>query len=547
MSYIDPIFACDFYKVGHYSMYPEGTEMIYSNLTPRSNKLAWTKGVGKAPDSVLFFGLQGFIKSFLMEQFTEKFFSQPKSKVIQKYLRRCNSALGEGMVTVDHIAALYDLGYLPIEIKALPEGSLVPIKVPVLTIKNTLPEFYWLTNYLETALSAELWKPITTATTSFEYRKLLTRYAVETGAPLPFVLWQAHDFSLRGQSNLHDGASCAGHLVSFLGTDTIPAIDYLEEYYDGMESFVGGSVPATEHSVMCAGGNDGELETFRRLITQVVPSGIVSIVSDTWDFWRVMTEYTVELKQEILNRPTNALGQSKVVFRPDSGDPVYILAGYKTANVSDRFNPIDMLEAEDSCAEAIYDMCDDKFYSFESVDGGWDTRYKFQELQECEVKGAVECLWNVFGGKINSKGFKELDEHVGLIYGDSITLQRANEILSRLKDKGFASSNVVFGIGSYEAQYVTRDTYGFAVKATYSICNGKGIELFKDPITDNGTKKSARGLLRVEQIDGKYVLFDQQTPEQETMGCLETVFKNGNLVKETNLNEIRQRVENYLS
>lgn len=253
MSYIDPIFACDFYKVGHYSMYPEGTEMIYSNLTPRSNKLAWTRGVEKAPDSVLFFGLQGFIKSFLMEQFTEKFFDQPKSKVIQKYLRRCNSALGEGMVNVDHIAALHDLGYLPIEIKALPEGSLVPIKVPVLTIKNTLPEFYWLTNYLETALSAELWKPITTATTSFEYRKLLTHYAVETGAPLPFVLWQAHDFSLRGQSNLHDGASCAGHLVSFLGTDTIPAIDYLEEYYDGMESFVGGSVPATEHSVSSAG------------------------------------------------------------------------------------------------------------------------------------------------------------------------------------------------------------------------------------------------------------------------------------------------------
>lgn len=291
----------------------------------------------------------------------------------------------------------------------------------------------------------------------------------------------------------------------------------------------------------------GEYLFIKDMITHKYPSGIISLVSDTFDFWKTITIISSALKDEILNRPTNALGQSKVVFRPDSGDPVYILAGYKTVNVSDRFNPIDMSEAEDSCAEAIYDMYDGKFYSFESVDDGWDTRYRFHELQECEVKGAVECLWNVFGGKINSKGFKELDEHVGLIYGDSITLERANEILSRLKDKGFASSNVVFGIGSYEAQYVTRDTYGFAVKATYSICNGKGIELFKDPITDNGTKKSARGLLRVEQIDGKYVLFDQQTPEQETMGCLETVFKNGNLVKETNINEIRQRVENYLS
>ena len=540
MSFVDPIFACDFYKVSHYAQYPVGTELIYSNFTPRSNKLAGSVG---SPECVVFFGLQGFIKSFLMDLFTEKFFDQPKSKVIEKYTRRCNSSLGEGAVTVEHIAALYDLGYLPIEIKALPEGSLVPVKVPVLTIKNTLPEFYWLTNYLETALSAELWKPITTATTAYEYRKLLERFAHQTGAALEFVDWQAHDFSLRGQSNLYDGASCAGHLTSFLGTDTIPAIDYLEEYYSGLDTFVGGSVSASEHSVMCAGSKDSEIETIRRLINEVTPTGIVSIVSDTWDFWRVMTEYTVVLKNEILNRPVNALGQSKVVFRPDSGDPVKILTGYdlmgsyKTEQeFYDYFGGKGYLLDEYSAVKI-----GDRYYAAGKID---PSRVGYgPELSAAEVKGAVQCLWDVFGGTYNTKGYKELDSHVGLIYGDSITIERAKKILTRLMDHGFASSNVVFGIGSYTYQYVTRDTFGFAMKCTYTVRNGEGHELFKDPVTDSGTKKSARGLLRVERENDEYVLYDQQTREQESMGCLETVFVNGNFVKETTLAQIRERLK----
>jgi nicotinamide phosphoribosyltransferase len=163
-----------------------------------------------------------------------------------------------------------------------------------------------------------------------------------------------------------------------------------------------------------------------------------------------------------------------------------------------------------------------------------------------EQKGAVQCLWETFGGTVNAEGFKMLDEHVGLIYGDSITLERADQILKRLKAKGFASSNVVFGIGSYTYQYVTRDSFGFAMKATYAEVNGEGSELFKDPITDNGTKKSAKGLLRVEYEDGKFVLYDQQTKEQEAQGCLQTVFKDGKLVKETSIEEIRNTVNSVL-
>lgn len=569
MSFINPMTACDFYKVGHKDMYPKGTTMIYSNFTPRSNRLAPSAGA-KKPEKILWYGLQGFIKSFLIEAFHYGFFSKPKAVVVSEYKRRVDMSLGEGVVGTEHIAALWDLGYLPIEIKALPEGSLVDIKVPVLTIKNTLPEFFWLTNYLETAISTELWKPTTTATTAFEYRKILTQYAKETGAPLDFVLWQGHDFSYRGLSGLNDAASASGHLVSFLGTDTIPAIDYLEAFYGGLNTFIGGSVPATEHSVMCAGGKESEIETFRRLITEVCPSGVVSIVSDTWDFWHVITDMAAELKPEIMARTPNSIGLNKVVFRPDSGDPVEIICGLEIKEIK-----ADTLDEAKQWAEDLVEMrvraetdhgemgdsAPSDYFIFEGqvylaqvelewnrydkqyyyIDGSRLVSFEPVELTPAQ-KGAVQCLWDTFGGTINAEGFKMLDEHVGLIYGDSITLERADQILKRLKAKGFASSNVVFGIGSYTYQYVTRDSFGFAMKATYAEVNGEGSELFKDPATDNGTKKSAKGLLRVEFEEGKFVLYDQQTKEQEAQGCLQTVFKDGKLVKETSIEEIRNIV-----
>lgn len=579
MTYLDPITACDFYKVGHKAMYPKGTEVIYSNFTPRSNKLA-PNADGVKPSKVLFYGLQGFIKSFLIEQFNNNFFRKSKIEVIAKYNRRMDGALGQGAVDSSHIAALHDLGYLPIEIKALPEGSLVDIKIPVLTVKNTLPEFFWLTNYLETVFSNELWKKITTATTAFEYRKILTRYAKATGAPLDFVLWQGHDFSYRGLSGADDASSASGHLVSFLGTDTIPAIDYVEAYYGGFNTFVGGSVPATEHSVMCAGGKETEEETFRRLITEVHPSGVVSIVSDTWDFWYTLSVTSANLKPEILARTPNEIGLAKVVFRPDSGDPADILCGIKVHDLVDADDIEDAeewakellvtAEAEDTphgeCgnwevsgyfryndvvylakAEIEWNRYDKQYYY---IDGSTLKSFEAVELTP-EQKGAVETLWDIFGGTINANGFKMLNERVGLIYGDSITLDRATDILQRLKDKGFASSNVVFGIGSYTYQYVTRDSFGFAMKATYAEINGVGVELYKDPVTDSGTKKSAKGLLRVEYEDtefqGKqFVLYDQQTKEQEAQGCLQTVFKDGKMIKETSLEEIRQLVTQQL-
>ncbi|RBA33895.1 MULTISPECIES: nicotinate phosphoribosyltransferase [Acinetobacter] len=490
---INPLNAIDFYKADHRRQYPVGTEYVYANFTPRSSRLA--KMLPDFDDKIVFFGLQGFIKHFLIETWNEGFFNQPKAKVVAAYKRRMDNSLGEGAVPVEHIEALHDLGYLPLKIKALEEGSRVNIKVPVLTIINTDPNFFWLTNYIETVLSAELWKSFTTATIAYEYKRLLTQYAEKTGAPLDFVPVQGHDFSSRGMSGIYDAAqSGVGHLTSFIGTDSVASIDYAEEYYNAT-GVVGVSVPATEHSVMCMGSEESEIETFRRLICELYPAGVVSIVSDTWDFWRVITEFSVELKAEILKRKPNALGLAKVVFRPDSGDPVKIICGDPDA-----------------------------------------------ERDSPAYKGAVQCLWEIFGGTETAQGYKVLNERVGLIYGDSITLERAQNILKGLEAKGFASNNLVFGIGSYTYNYLTRDTFGFAVKATWGQVNGVGRELFKDPMTDSGVKKSAKGLLRVEQTNNGFELFDQQSFEQENMGALQTVFENGQLLRECSLDQIRERL-----
>jgi len=477
----NPFLLTDYYKVGHVFQYPDKTELVYSNLTPRSSRL-------KDVDEMVFFGMQYFIKEYLVAYFNDNFFHQSKEKVMADYKRRISTSLGAGLPSYSHLERLHDLGYLPIEIKALPEGSKVPMKVPCITLVNTLPEFYWLTNFLETLLSAVIWQPCTSATIAHAYRKLLNGYAAETGMHAEFVQWQGHDFSFRGMSSLETAVlSGMGHLLSFTGTDTIPAIDALEQYYnaDADKELIGGSVAATEHSVMCSGSKDGELETFKRLVTAVYPAGIVSIVSDTWDLWKVCTEYLHRLKEIILQR------DGKVVIRPDSGDPVKIICGDPTGKTVP------------------------------------------------EQKGVVELLWDVFGGSITPQGYKLLDPHIGAIYGDSINLERAAQICDGLKAKGFASQ-VVFGIGSFTYQYNTRDTFGTAMKATYVVVDGKGREIFKNPVTDDGTKRSATGLLNVQKEDGHFVLYDKVSWNEEAKSELKTVFKDGKITKEFTLAEIRE-------
>jgi nicotinamide phosphoribosyltransferase len=488
---MNPLLLTDGYKTGHHQQYPKGTTLVYSNFTPRSNKYA-----PKGCDQVVSFGQQ-MVMQQIHEAFQKDFFSKPKNKVCQEMKRELSMYLNTDY-DVSHFEALHDLGYLPIHVKVIEEGTLIPIKVPVLTIYNTHPDFYWVTNYLETILSNLLWKPMTSATIAHQYRKVLTKWQEKTDKEKSwFIDWQGHDFSMRGMDSVEAVISSGvAHLTSFMGSDSLPAIYGARKFY-GAEGPVAGSVNATEHSVMCAGGKEDEVETFRRLLN-TYPTGILSVVSDTWDLWEVCTEHLVTLKEEILAR------DGKLVIRPDSGDPVDILCG----------------------TQQVIPYPED---------------YKLKPSE----KGVIELLWDVFGGTVNEQGYKVLDSHIGAIYGDSITIDRADEICRRLEGKGFASTNVVLGIGSFTYQYNTRDTFGFAMKATYVEVNGEAREIFKDPITDDGTKKSATGLLHVtKHNEYGYMLVDKVSWETEADGELQTIYKNGQFEKTTTLGKIRENLKN---
>jgi nicotinamide phosphoribosyltransferase len=486
----------DSYKLGHAAMYQDGTTKVYSNFTPRSMSHFNVPEQYKADKKIVWFGLQGFLHE-LNQVWKETFFDIDVDTVCSEFSAFVAPFCGPNGFDVTRLRELHAIGYLPLEIKALPEGARVPIGVPVFTITNTADTAFWLPNYLETWLSTEMWKTTTSATMARVYRKIIDEYADLTGGNKEFVAFQGHDFSMRGMSGIIDGGkSGAGHLLSFAGTDVLSAVHYINEYYHGKSTFVGCSVPASEHSVMSTETKEEELEVFRRLI-KMYPSGVVSLVSDTYDFFQVVTKFATILKDDILNRVPDSMGLAKVVFRPDSGDPVKIICGNPDA-------PVD----------------------------------------SPEYKGAVECLWDIFGGTVNDKGYKTLNPRVGLIYGDSITVERCEEILKQLAAKGFASDNIVFGIGSYTYQHQTRDTLGFAMKATYRETNGKGVAIFKDPKTDSGTKKSAKGLLCVHKspLSGDYILVDQVSVEGEQKGELKTVYLNGNILVDDSFEVIRARL-----
>ena len=486
---MNPLLLTDGYKTGHHQQYPKGTTLVYSNFTPRSNKYA-----PKGCEQLVSFGQQMIVKQ-IHDAFANEFFNRPKDEVCGEMKRELSMYLNTDY-DVSHFEVLHDLGYLPIHIKAIEEGSLVPMKVPVLTIYNTNPDFFWVTNYLETIISNLLWKPMTSATIAYQYRKVLTKWQEKTDAERGwFIDWQGHDFSMRGMDSVDAVISSGlGHLTSFSGSDSLPTIFGARKFYNET-GFVAGSVNATEHSVMCAGTKEDEVGTFRNLM-QTYPTGILSIVSDTWDLWKVCTEHIVTLKEEILAR------DGKVVIRPDSGDPVDIICGIKLGEE------------------------------------------KGTELMP-ELKGVIELLWDVFGGTVNEQGYKVLDSHIGAIYGDSITIERAEEICQRLEAKGFASTNIVLGVGSFTYQFNTRDTFGFAMKATYVEVEGEGREIFKNPITDDGTKKSATGLLSVFKSEDNlaFKLYDHCDWETEAKGELQTIYKNGQFENQTTLTEIRARLK----
>lgn len=486
MTILNPLLLTDAYKVHHREQYNPNTSLMFINLTARGSKIP---GV----DHVVFFGLQYFLKEYLQNRWQQHFFGRPAEEVCKAYARRAKNM--NIPVDVTHIQDLHALGHLPVEIWALPEGTRVPVGVPMLVMWNTDPRFYWLPTYLETQMLGTLWGPCTTATVADLYRSLLDDSGRRSGLEADYAAIQGHDFSARGMFCMEaSGVSGMAHLTAFRSTDTVFAIDLLEQYYgtNADEEMVAISVPATEHSVMSSHGQVHERETFRRLITETHPEGIVSIVSDTWNYWNVWTNILPSLKDEILNR------EGTVTIRPDSGDPVKIVLGDPNAPAGSPEN-----------------------------------------------KGSYELAWELFGGTRTQTGHRLLDRHINVIYGDTITPERCREILHGLLQKGFAP-NIVFGIGASTYQKKNRDTFMFAMKATYAEVNGKPRELFKDPQTDtNHDKRSARGLLAVRRDSaGELVLHQQVANLNEVkQGEFQLAFRNGHLENGTTLAAIRERLD----
>lgn len=544
-----PILFADFYKPSHISMYDKRSEIVQDNMTPRNAK--HFIHFADNDQRVMMAGLQGFIKWFLIDMFNENFFKMKKEDALAQYKEICDLSIGPNMVETWGFEKLHDLGYLPLEIRSIPEGTLSPVQVPLFTIQNTHPDFYWLPNFLESVISAETWKTITTATTFWQYRKLSEAYAAETCDNNLHVPFQNHCFAYRGESGTNDAAQSEfGQLINSMGTDTIPAILYAMRYYNMKGKFVAGSIPASEHSV--ATTNIGfivgrlksenpdlsldelrflaEVEFLKRYITEIFPKGFVSYVADSYDFWAIITRAALILKEEIMAR------DGRVVFRPDSGIPEHIIAGYRI----EEFETEDGFYNKGSFAlktEVAYFKDTNRYVLLSQTDDD------DKEIPRHEAIGAVQCLWEIFGGEVNSKGYKVLDSHVGLIYGDSITVARAKDIFERLKDKGFASSNIVYGVGSFTTQYTTRDSLGMAVKATGAVIDGQQVMVVKEPKTDLG-KKSAKGFLKVVRDEnGELKLVDncQLEDVQSDDNELRRVFYNGKLIVDEDLTTIRER------
>lgn len=463
------LLCTDVYKMGHMVQYPKGTNKVYSYLIARSDK--------KIPYTV-FFGLQYYLENYLSQKITQE--------MVNEFLEYRAMILGSNPEEIiQKMNALAQLGYLPLKIKAVEEGTVMPVKNVLLTVTNTHDDFAWVVGFVE-SLILKVWNTITVAGYSMKLRKLCEDMATATCDNNLHVDWQVHDFGYRGCSSEETAAlSGAAHLINFRGTDTVPAVKLLKETYKG-SGLIGASVPASEHSVMCAFGQENEMEAFQNMLDQN-PSGIVSIVSDTYNLWNVLQNFAVQLKPQIEAR------EGKVVFRPDSGNPEYIICGDPNAPAG---SP--------------------------------------------EALGAIRILDQVFGSTTNEKGFKVLNPKVGLIYGDGMYFDRFEKILKNLMEMGYASSNLVVGVGGLLLQSHSRDDQGFAIKATYCEVDGQPREIVKDPITDPG-KKSHKGMLSLGLENGVYTTFDQCDAYEENLGQLKTVFENGVILNRFTLEQIRQK------
>ena len=577
MSTMNPILMTDSYKLSHILYTSPGVKTIYSNFTPRFThylKARFPNFDGK----IVWFGLHAALVQVMVEAWQRNFFEKDKDTVIQEAKDILRPYIG--MQDFSHFEKLHDLGYMPVEILALKEGSLITKGIPCFTITNTHEDFQWLPNYLESILTVQLWKIMTVATIGRLFKMNSEDFAMQTTGSIEGTEFQNHDFSLRGHSGYESAGGCgAAFLISSSGTDNVPALQFIRSYYgtDIALNPVAFSIPAGEHSVTTLGiqinaRNHLDLPLEQRLITaeydyleEVLakfPTGILAYVADSYDYFSFLTDILPLAKDTIMGR------EGKLVIRGDSGDPVEIICG---SDIKDYSDAKDLDKAaytafsqnfyvkshkdpqlsvkfyyKDSCYKTTYDIRFDKRGDLD----GWSCAETIPYELTPEEKGTIQILYETFGGTVNDLGYKVLDEHIGMIYGDGITMERAIEVFTRLKYKGYASLNIVFGIGAYSiASMLSRDDLGIAVKATAAtVTNGDSsitVPVYKEPKTDT-SKKSAKGFLKVsyDKDTEMYSLEDNVTYNDSYEGEMKIVFIDGVFTEQPTFQEIKDRLYN---
>jgi len=506
------ILLTDSYKISHWKQYPPGTDYVYSYFESRGCVVSsWTE--------VTFFGLQYFLKEYLVGQVVSREKIEEAFEVSQHHfgaefiapgLTNPGNFFRDGW---EYILTKHG-GRLPIKIKAVPEGTSVPTKTVLMTVENTDPKCFWLTNYLESLL-VQVWYPMTVCSQSREQKKTIMKYFRETGCALgkpPIgVCFSLHDFGFRGVSSVESAMTGgAGHLVNFLGTDTMYAMLCAKKYYNAgagsMFEMPGFSIPASEHSTITSWGKEREVDAMRNMLTSY-PEGLVACVSDSFDIWNACENlWGKELKGLIENRPQPG---GRLVVRPDSGEPKEIV------------------------------------------------------LKVCEI------LLKQFGCTTTSTGHRLLPSYIRVIQGDGVSYETIPEILEILKNANIAAENVAFGSGGALLQKVHRDTFKCAFKCSEITVNGKPAPVFKDPITDPG-KASKKGRLTLQKTaqtqippnelykssaeskvaggtgsyhkNGEFVTVADGKGDQ-SKDILVEVFRDGTLIKDWTFDEIRLRAD----
>jgi nicotinamide phosphoribosyltransferase len=463
----------DSYKMSHYQQYPEGTEVVYSYFESRN---------GAKFDKTVFSGLQYFLKEYLEGVVvTQEMVDEAEALAAAHFMNPTIFNKQMWQHIVDNCG-----GKLPVRIKAVPEGTPVPTSNVLMTVENTDPKCFALTNHLETLLT-QVWHSSTVASLSRQAKTIMLDYLRKTSDQNESVMFQLHDFGMRGVSSMESaGIGGMGHLINFFGTDTVNAMETARDYYNGDIANIAYSVPATEHSVMTAEGPEGEMNVVQRVL-DAYPVGIVSIVADSYNIENFIDTIGTRFKEQIMSRSHDEI-PCKVVVRPDS------------------------------------------------------LRYPGDTPHEQMVWIANQ-LYAKFGGTINKKGYKVLDPHIGMIWGDGIDLDGIKLILEKLEEAGFSTENAVFGMGGGLLQKINRDTQRFAFKSSAQKRNGQWFDVFKKPLDESKASKKGR-LALVKDPSGNFeTVLEKGVGMTRDTDLLETVFENGEVVKEYTFDELRENAK----